>query len=113
MKKVLPVLLVSFLAMSGSAFADKNEGKTEMMENGLEVNVTPRMDGAWVLVEKEGVPQANVTVVDTKGDNRYMTNDKGRVFVYSSKPYSHTLNLKVSEIGGEPVEVKSLIPSDK
>ncbi|MEL6114905.1 hypothetical protein P0Y67_06795 [Photobacterium sp. SP02] len=105
MKTFIAALFTAAIAFSGSAFADLKESLT--------VQVTPLKGGAWVFVEKEGVPQANVDVSVPNQKSHYKTKKDGRVFVYSHREAAHTLTINISEQGGETFAVQRLIPSSR
>ncbi|KDM91173.1 hypothetical protein [Photobacterium galatheae] len=105
MKTFIAALLAGTFAFSASAFAD--------LTSHLSVEVTPQRGGAWVFVEKNGVPQANIDVSVPSQKSAYNTKSDGRVFVYTNREPSHTLAINISEQGGESLTVRRLIPSSR
>ncbi|UTM59877.1 hypothetical protein L4174_017560 [Photobacterium sp. CCB-ST2H9] len=105
MKTFIAALLAGTFTFSASAFAD--------LTNTLSVEVTPMRGGAWVFVEKNGVPQANVDVTVPSQKSAYKTKADGRVFVYAHREHAHTLAINISEQGGKPFTVRRLIPSSR
>ncbi|QUJ70121.1 hypothetical protein KDD30_18435 (plasmid) [Photobacterium sp. GJ3] len=101
MKTFLPALVLSTLTLSASAFAE------------LTVDVSPQRGGAWVQVQKDGVPQANVDVTVPSQKSHYTTDQNGRAFVYSHREAAHTLTINISEEGGQSFAVQRLIPSSR
>ncbi|WP_064609539.1 hypothetical protein [Photobacterium sp. J15] len=99
MKKSILGIMLGVAAFSGTAMAD------------LKLDVTPQKNGAWVIVEKAGMPQEGVQV--SLHGQSYTTAENGRVFVYSTGESARSVTIKATDEEGNSISTKALIPSNR
>ncbi|MCW8328898.1 hypothetical protein MD588_08760 [Photobacterium sp. SDRW27] len=106
MNKLFSGIMLAAAAFSGSVLACN--------KTGLTLDVFPQRGGAWVLVEKDGVPQAGVEVTVKGATNqRYTTTECGLAFVYSSLEASRSMTFEITDDTGNTVSTQRFIPSNR
>lgn len=104
MKTTIAGIILTAATFSGAALADYKE---------LRLDVVPVSGGAWVSVEKGGMPQSGLDIqVDGARQETYTTTESGRVYIQSAAESGSTLTFKVTDESGNTVTTKRFISSN-
>ncbi|MDD1782392.1 hypothetical protein LRP49_14565 [Enterovibrio sp. ZSDZ35] len=76
-----------------------------MPSHNLDLDVTPANGGAWVKLTQNGQPVSGASVND-----KFMTADNGRVFVYVDSEPARSVEIIAITPDGESATTRALIP---
>ncbi|MCW8328899.1 hypothetical protein MD588_08765 [Photobacterium sp. SDRW27] len=106
MNKSILGIILGAATFSGLAMAD--------LQQGLTLDISPQKGGAWVVVEKDGMPQVGAHVmIDGDTNNSYTTAENGRVFVHSTGEAARSLTFMATDDEGNTASAQRFIPANR
>lgn len=97
----MKMMLLSLSMLLASSFATAMPATAD----GLQISVSPNNAGAWVTLKQHGLPVSGATI-----NNKFITSDLGRVYVYIDRKPSTNAKFVAITKSGDTVSTYALIP---
>ncbi|OOF15654.1 MULTISPECIES: hypothetical protein [Salinivibrio] len=86
---------------------------TSVMASGLNLDVQPAEGGAWVSVTEQGQAVKGAKVTSSKSMDSKVTDESGRVFIYSQDQNSGSVTYVANTDQGQQAEKAAFVAGDR